>query len=116
MKKTEKDNSIHFSNSFPSPLHIHISFFYLSFKKKHIEGGGTKKRNLSSFSTLSLSLITTHIDTSHLYLYGKNKHKNIRKGSKKKEKRKGEEILKIFEGTSLSVLSSFDLVFPIFIF
>jgi len=61
--------------------------------------------------------VTTHIDTSYfLSLLEKQTHKNIRKGSKKKEKRKGEEILKIFKGTSLLVLSSFDLVFPIFIF
>jgi len=32
-----------------------------------------------------------------------------------KEERKGEDILKIFDGTSLSILSSLDLVFPIFI-
>jgi len=56
-----------------------------------------KKKEKKTFSTLSLSLITTHIDTFHLYLYWKNKEtKNIRKGRKKKEKKKGEEILKLF--------------------
>jgi len=34
-----------------------------------------KKKEKKTFSTLSLSLITTHIDTSHLYLYWKNKQK-----------------------------------------
>ena len=46
---------------------------------------------------LSLSLITTHIDTSHLYLHWKNKQKKIlEEEAKKKEKKKGEEILKLF--------------------
>jgi len=51
-------------------------------------GGRTKKEEENILYTLSLSLITTHIDTSHRYLYWKNKHKNIRKGSKKKRKEK----------------------------
>ena len=92
---TKKKNSLHFSNSFLSPLpHTHL-LFYLSLKKV-IEGG--KKKEKKTFFTLSLSLITILIDTSHLYLYWKNKQtKNIRKGSKKKkEKKKGEEILKLF--------------------
>jgi len=45
--------------------------------------------------TFSLPLITTHIDTSHLYLYWKNKQKLEKEARNKKEKRKGEEILKI---------------------
>jgi len=99
MKKgLKKKNSLHFSNSFTSRLpHTH-PIFYLSFKtKKNISKEvEKKKKKKKTFSTLSLPLITTYIDTSHLYLYWTNKHKNIRKGSKKKEKRKGEEILKIF--------------------
>ena len=52
--------------------HTHL-LFYLSFKKilKEVE-----KKQKKTFSTLSLSLIITHIDTSHLYLYWKNKQTN----------------------------------------
>jgi len=80
---TEKEkDSLHFSTSLPSPLpHTHL-LFYLSLKKKHTEGGRKK-----TFSTHSLTLITTHIDTSRLYLYWQNKHRNIRKGSKKKKRK-----------------------------
>jgi len=57
-KPKKKKISLYFSNSFPSPLHIHISFFYLSFKKKHIEGG-KKKRRKHSLHSLFLSLPPT---------------------------------------------------------
>ena len=74
MKKELKQKYfLHFSNSFSSPLYISL--------KKHIEEGRKhiEKGEKKTFSTLFLSLITTHIDTSHFYLYWKNKHKNIRK-------------------------------------
>ena len=72
--------------------HSYTHLLFYLFLKKNIEGG--KKKEKKTFSTVSLSLITTHIDTSHLYLYWKNKH-NIRKGRKKN--RKGEHILKLFK-------------------
>ena len=80
--KRKKIYSIYFSNSFSSPL-PHTPPFLSLFQKKSILKEVEKKEK-KTFSTLSLSLITTHKDTSHLYLYWKNKHKNIRKGSKKK--------------------------------
>jgi len=61
--------------------HIHTSFL-ISLKQKHIEGG--RKKNI--LYTLSLPLIITHIDTSRLYLYWKNKHK-LEKEAKTKKKR-----------------------------
>ena len=95
--------------------HIHTSFFIsLSKQKKHIEGGRRSKENI--LYTLSFSLIITHTEPSHFYFSWKKNTKILEKEAKIKKERKGEEISKIFEGTSLSVLSSFDLVFPIFIF
>jgi len=66
--------------------HSYTHLLFYLFLKKNIEGG--KKKEKKTFSTVSLSLITTHIDTSHLYLYWKNKKKSIRKGSKRKRKEK----------------------------
>jgi len=85
MKKGPKKYSLYFSNSFPSPL-PHTPPFSSLFQKKNILKEVEKRRRKYSLH-FSNSLITTHIDTSHLYLYWKNKHKNIRKGSKKKNKR-----------------------------
>jgi len=66
-----------------------------------------------TFSTLSLPLITIHIDTSPLYLYWKNKHKLEKEAKTKKKREKGEEILKFFVKVRHSqfFLSAFDLVF-----
>ena len=80
---TERKNSLHFSNSFPSPLpHTHLFLISLK-KKKHIEGGRKKKKNI--LYTLSFSHYHPHRHLSSLSLL-KKKHKNIIKGAKKKEK------------------------------
>jgi len=85
----KKEKNFLYTSLILSNHHSHTHLIFLSLfqqKKKHIEGG-RKKKAKKTFSTLSPSLITTHIDTSHFYLYWKNKHKNIRKGSKKKKKK-----------------------------
>jgi len=52
-----------------------------------------EKKKKKTFSTLSLPLIITHIGTSHFYL-SSEKNTKILEEEAKKEKRKGEEILK----------------------
>jgi len=91
----KKRGKILYTSLILSHHHSHIHKSFLSLLKKHIEGVRAKKKK-KTFSTLSLSLITTHIDTSHLYLYWKNKHKNIRKESKKKRKEKRWGDIEIF--------------------
>ena len=75
---TRKRNSLHYSNSFPSPLpHTHL--FLISLKKKHIEGGRKKKKNI--FYTLSFSRYHPHRHTPLIFI-SLEKNKNIRKGGK----------------------------------
>jgi len=90
--------------------HIHTSFFIsLSKQKKHIEGGRRSKENI--LYTLSFSLIITHTEPSHFYFSWKKNTKILEKEAKIKKERKGEEISKIFEGTSLLIAFFFLLIY-----
>jgi len=73
-EKGPKKNSLHFSNSFPSPL-PHTPFLSL-FQKKNIEGR-RKKIEENILYTLYFSLITTHTNASHFYLSWKEKNTKI---------------------------------------
>jgi len=75
-------------------FHIHTSFF-ISLSRKNILKEVEKKERRKQFYIFSLSLITTHINISNFYLYWKNKHKNIRKGSQKRKKGDFENFLNV---------------------
>ena len=64
-----------------------------TYTPQHIEGGRKKEKKI--LYTLSFSLYHPHRHLSHLSLLENQTHKYWKR-KKKKEKRKGEEILKLF--------------------
>jgi len=83
-KGEPKKKSLHFSNSFPSPIpYSHLLF--LSLLKKHIEGGRKKKENI--LYTLYFSHYHPHRHLSSLSLLEKQT-KILEKEAKEKRKEK----------------------------